>query len=646
MAKKNFLLSLLTIFLLIQSLFVPASLAQTDQTNAQSDKFTTCLKNRVDPATGKPIPDAFSLTWHDPPSPSSLKKYLTGTFHPNSPVYAIACIGTGDGRTCSTGNKANDDYLFFSDLGIENSTGQQVKINQNVNQNTDLTQIIPVRFYLPGTTTEGSKQLANGQGVVNYDTIVYGTQASTGAYSFYGVEIRQRNNVNYGVFEEAGQKQGTFEFDFPDTSGSDCAKISWTHHDPYGVVFDAKSLEPLSGVTITILDKDGKKVQFPGFVNDIKTGIDGTFNYSVQEGVYSLMITPPSNYKFESDPPLNPNAERIYVYKDTNGSFCSLYKPGDQIAELIDTAEEQIKKAPNPECRNIALTPLGQPYVADKVVSMFYDLNKNDLVYTFDGKVSHPLTLVSVEQDGNQLGSQRANNSGYYTVSVPVSAVSPTSPLEVVFTKADLTGSLVQLLKRFLHIEVNAATTSKIVVNPIFSYVEGYAYDSQNHIIPNADVKLRLKRTDGVYFETQADQKGYFLIPPSNIPAMEYEIEFVSPLTGKSYLYQTYQFAKLNETYLKTNQINLITATKAGQKITPEQKTEGTASNSASPVFQQNEKLNNNNNNTNNNPAVAKTAQKTPFNFSIVITIFILVVLILAAVGLVIFLKARNRQTL
>src|SRR3989304_7768583 len=217
-----------------------------------------------------------------------------------------------------------------------------------------------------------------------------------------------------------------------------------------------------------------------------------------------------------------------------------------------------MKKAPDPECRNIALTPLGAPYVASEVTSMFYDFSKNNLVYTFNGKVSHPLTLVSVEQDGQQLGSQKANSSGFYNISIPVSVISANLPIEIVFTKANLTATFANFLKRFFKIEVNAATSSKIVIDPVLSHIEGYAYDSSKQIIPNALVKLRIKKTGGVYFETKADEKGYFVIDSSNIPMMEYEIEFADPRTNIKLTYHTYEFAKSNSDYLKENKINLI----------------------------------------------------------------------------------------
>lgn len=610
---------------------VPVAVAQETQSNAQVDKFTTCLKNRIDPKTGKPYPDTFSLTWHDPPSAQSLKTYLTGNFHPNSTVYAIACKGSDAGKTCSTGNRANDNYLFFSDLEIQNSTGQKIIINEQASQNTDLTKSVPVKFYTQGTATEGSKQTTDTQGVVNYDAVTYGTTVASGAYNFYGIEIRRSENIDYGVFEEGGQQQGTFEFAIPEADANDCARISWTHHDPYGIVFDAKSLEPLSGVTVTILDKNGKKVQYPGFVNDIKTGVDGVFNYSVQAGVYTLVITPPATYRFETDPVLHPNTENVYVFQDTNGSRCSLYRPGTPIKEIIDTSEEEMKKAPDPECRNIALTPLGAPYVAPEVTSMFYDFSKNNLVYTFNGKVSHPLTLVSVEQDGQQLGSQKANNSGFYNISVPVSVISANLPIEIVFTKANLTATFANFLKRLFKIEVNAATSGKIVIDPVLSHIEGYAYDTNKQIIPNALVKLRIKKTGGVYFETKADEKGYFVIDSSNIPMMEYEIEFADPGTNIKLTYHTYEFAKSNSDYLKENKINLITATKDGQKIVPKGEIE--AKNAINPAA-----ANKNNESSVNSP-------KMPIN-SLVITGLVLVLLVGAAATLLLFLRQRNRQQL
>jgi hypothetical protein len=632
--KKFFGLSLFFLVILGFSFFVRAQ----EQTNAQVDKFTSCLENRVDEKTGRSIPDSFNLTWHDPPSPSSLTKYLSGSFHPNSTVYAIACRGGDNGRICSTGNKANDDYLFFSDLQTQNTTGQTIVINNNVGQNTDLTKQILVKFYQVGTQTEGSKQQSDDKGTVNYDAVVSGTTATTGSYRFYGIEIMKIKEKDVAIFEETGQHQGTFEFQLPEVAEGNCAKISWTHHDPYGVVFDAKSLEPIPGVIVTILDKDQKKVQFPGFINDLPTGADGLFNYSVQPGNYTLVVTPPKNFKFEDNPPLDQNAQNVYVFTDTNGSLCSLYSPKEVISEVIDTQKELEKKAPDPECRNIALTPLSSPYVAEKVVSMFYDYGKKNDQYTFDGKVSHPLVIVDITQDSKKLAQQRANHSGFYSIKVSSASVLQTAPIEVSFTKANLT-ALLTMKFPFLK-QVFAASPQQIItIDPIFSYIEGYTYDQQNQIIPNAVVKLKLKRTSGTYFQTKSDATGYFSISSNNIPTMEYYLEFTSPKTNKAVTYRTYEFAKKNSVYLKNNQINLITGTKNGVKVTPvasnpANNTEGTDKSISKP---------------NASPSLDKTinrqVKKTASPLVLVIVLIFFVFFIIG-IGVFIFIRQKNSQNM
>ena len=626
---KRLLLAFLFFLLLLSPSFIVKA---QEQSNAQVDKFTSCLENRKDEKTGRSIPDSFNLTWHDPPSPSSLTKYLTGNFHPNSVVYAIACRGGDNGRVCSTGNKAHDDYLFFSDLQTQNTTGQTIVINENVTENTDLTKQILVKFYEMGTSTEGSKQVSDDRGFVNYDAIVSGTTATTGAYRFYGIEIMKTKEKDIAVFEEAGQHLDTFDFQLPEVSESDCAKISWTHHDPYGVIFDAKSLEPLPGVVVTILDKDLKKVQFPGFVNDLKTGADGLFNYTVQPGNYTLTIKPPKNYKFESDPKLQQNAESVYVFMDSNGSLCSLYKPNEIISEVIDTQKEVAKQAPDPECRNIPLTPLSGPYIADKVVSMFYEYSKNNSQYSFDGKVSHPLTTVDVLQDSRRLAQQKTNRSGFYSVKVALSSITQTSPIEISFTKSTLLGLLAKKIP-FIKEAFAATTTNKIIVDPIFSYIEGYAYDQKNNIIPNALVKLKLKRTSGTYFETRTDDKGYFSISSNNIPMMEYYLEFTSPSTNKTVSYKTYEFAKKNSTYLKTNQINLVAATKNGVKVTPvASDTTGKTDDKSIPKPSTAPTVGNTNNNQ-----TKKTTSPLLMIFVLIIFVFVII-----GIGIWIFFRQKN----
>ncbi|MBI4973331.1 hypothetical protein HZC27_01845 [Candidatus Roizmanbacteria bacterium] len=552
--KKSFLISLFVYFFISLFALVPSSFAGT---NVEPNKAFYCLKNRGNTT------DTIALPYHDPPAEGSATKYLAGTFAPGSEIYAIVC-GAGAGNTCTTGNDEYD-YFLFKKRGLTNNvsfTSQKVK--------------------------------ADGKGVANFDAVISGLSGMTGTtpstYVFRGVQVTYPAPVG-SAGNDGTQKQGTFNFVFKD-GGGNCAQINWTHYDPYGVVFDAVSLEPIPGVVTTILDSAKKKItntQF--FNNDHVTAANGIYNYGVEPGTYYMTVTPPPGYKFEKNPPLNKNAQKVYNFEDTIGSRCTIYSPDEPISEIIDKPDEIQRNAPNPECRNIALTPLSRPYIAAKVTGTYAN-SQLGTEQAFDGKVTHPFTYIKLSQNGKEIvgatdkngkkANQIADNTGDYSFQISNSFFTQFSPITVNFTKADLTGNLVtkipffQPLKRFFsalllklfHYDVSAeSVSSEISIDLVPNFIEGFAYGDQGQIIRNAQVALRIKGAKADYYLTTADANGYFFIESGNLPPMEFTIEVTSPLTNKRSSFRMYEFAKANESYFTKNNINLITGTRGGVSV-------------------------------------------------------------------------------
>ncbi len=516
------------------------------QSNAVFEKTVKCLKNRPEDKG-----NTASLTWHDPPTPQSLPKYLTGTFLPGSTVYTVACIGTGEGRKCGTGNKALDDELFNGTIGLGRGDYQ-----------------INVTFNKP-------KQEVDNTGIVNVDAVVGGTAASQGSYEFFGVEVTQK--VDTTIPGQGALQQGVFKF--IETGAQDCAKLSWTHHDPYGIVFDSMSLEPLGNVVVTINDETGKPLENnPVLMNKKPTGEDGVFNYLVPPGKYIMTVQLPTGYTFSATPKSNANMAAIYDFIDENDakSHCTIYKPG----EIID------EKADLPECRNIPLEPATvAPRVKDPV-SILYSLEK-DLdkdVYRIKGKVSHPLATVIAQQTISatqkvELAKIESNHSGYYTLEIPLANVLPDAPMEVVFKKSSLMGvspqvksflnSLIGLLVKNVH----AQNKNILILDQLPTYIEGYAFDEKQQIIPEATVQVVLKNGGSVYYQTRADVNGYFYIAPKNLPSsqlsLEFSLSFVKP-NGMKVPYKIYEFTKSNKYYFTKEGINLLTGMKNGKVAEPQ----------------------------------------------------------------------------
>ncbi|MEK7079447.1 MAG: hypothetical protein AAB929_05250, partial [Patescibacteria group bacterium] len=521
-------------------------------TNVEPNKAYFCLHNRVGTI------DTIALPLHDPPAEGTVTKHLTGTFAPNSEIYAIVC-GAGAGNTCTTGNNTYDDFLF---------------------KRTGLTNNV---------SFDGQKKKADGRGVINFDAVISGLDGMTGTtpntYTFRAVQVTYPMPVN-AAGNDGTQKQGTFNFIFKDGGGT-CAQINWTHYDPYGVVFDAVSLEPIPGVITTILDSNKTKVANTQFFNNNHiTAANGIYNYGVEPGIYFMTVTPPPGYKFEKNPPLHKNAQKVYNFTDSLGSRCTIYSPDEPIRELIDTGAEVAQDAPNPECRNIALTPLNRPYIAAEVKGS-YSNSQLGLEQSFDGKADYPFTYIKLSQNGKEIvgatdkngkkANQIADNTGDYSFQISNSFFTQFSPIKMNFVKADLTGNLVTQIKNFFTTlfqklfshEVNAqSTSSEISIDLVPNFIEGYAYGDQNQIIRNAQVALRIKGAKADYYQTTADANGYFFIASGDLPPMEFTIEVTSPLTNKRSSFRLYEFAKANESYLTKNNINLLDGTRGGKVIT------------------------------------------------------------------------------
>lgn len=656
------------------------SVLAQDLSNAIPDKKIFCLHNRVDPTTKTAIPNQESAS----AGGKEIKTFLTGNFSRGAKkVYPIACTGSSIGRVCSTGNATDDNYLFFNQLPLIDTTGLTVKVNQTVANFTDLSNLVKVKFYSPNTTTEKSQYEASVEtGEVQTDAVITLTGASS-EHKFFGIEVQTINGKETGVMGQDGSiKLGTFELVFGgNETERECAKLNWVApppppppaqsggeeepeevrgpwvkgmKDPYGVVFDAKSLEPLPGVVMQILDENKQLVtEPPGLINKWTTLVDGLYNYSLYPGIYYLQIEPPAGYKFEDSPPLHPKGVSTYIFKDpVSNNQCNFYRPNEPIDE-----REEIK------CLNIPLTPIGAPYTAVQSTSINYDYRSdisedgnNTPVYVFEGRVSHPFTVVTILQSSKELGTQTANNAGKYKISIPISLFKQTDEVVIDLTKPNLTKShakrdlnsslfsrLSTLFNTLFITDVVADTLhTQIKFDPTPTYIEGYAYDDKKNIIPRAIVTLRYTMTKGLAYKTKADENGYFFIPPESIPPLAFYLEFQNPNSTRVYPLKTYEFANLNKGYIEANTIDMLTGLKFGVPVQLAVAQEKSAQ-SDSSLFSTNT-AGTNMRSTKEGAIVNENARRAPQSNSIVGTVMIIVFLILVVIGVSVWITYKLKR--
>src|SRR3989338_11705736 len=126
---------------------------------------------------------------------------------------------------------------------------------------------------------------------------------------------------------------------------------------------------------------------------------------------------------------------------------------------------------------------------------------------------------------------------------------------------------MMRLAQTSIRIDPPTPTLKPIGFNPILSYVEGYAYDKTSAAIPNAKITVKLKADDQVFYQTTADDTGFFAIYSNNLPFFEYYLEITDPVVGIPVKQTTTEFVTLNQDYITSEDLDLIKSTQGGSSI-------------------------------------------------------------------------------
>ncbi len=344
-----------------------------------------------------------------------------------------------------------------------------------------------------------------------------------------------------------GQKQGTFTFE---GALGHCVPITW---DPYGIVFDSQSLEPIDGAKV-ILTRERANGQFtlvngadtPSILNPFVTTDGGTFSFFVPDGIYRMQVSK-SGFTFPNlSAKLNANALNIYS---------DIYR-----------GEDIIQKG-KVEHRDVPLDSLATPYHSPiKIISYFPLLDKGTNTYYVQGKVSHPLAnlqLYGRMPDASApagfvktrvLTSTRANKLGQFNLSYDLSQLSPTEMIgNLEATKSDLSQTSSAVNVQGASTQTDVAT---LALEPIPNYLEGYAYDSNHNALPKATVGVYLTYSNKPAYQTTADENGYYKISSEYLPPMAYDIKYTTA-TGLSYTIAPSKFIAENADFIKSQQTDL-----------------------------------------------------------------------------------------
>ncbi len=471
---------------------------------------------------------------------SSVMITLKGSGQKNATQYAVLCTTNDNSPTitikkgviCTTGYAKEDISLFgdnnvgaFSPTSWRNSFGTS-KITMQKNGSI---------------TTSGVLENPYGHR----------------AYSFYAISrydpvptvtLKNQQSMQLGIFEIPTLT--------PNDNASTCSSIRW---DPYGVVFDSQSLEPIPNIQISLLESDNIPVSLPGLDNPSKpTKDDGAFNFLANPGIYLMDPITPQGYSFSKTPKINPNWSKIYT---------DLYHPGDS----VDERKGPIRK-------DIPLDPGNNKfYTADPVISEDYSMRLG-LNTKFLGYVSHPLsTIVLVGKiSGKEYARASSDKNGFWQILLNNSLIPQNEQLIPKAIKADIYGNtklinmnniwfgymnrLFQALSKSFFVSAQSKSSSLTSeYSPILTYIEGYAYDNKNNILPHIPVYIKLDSSrEGIYYQTETDSNGFFSIPSQFLPIFPYHLEYiVSPDTAPT-IVTTDQFVRENKAYLGDKKLDLI----------------------------------------------------------------------------------------
>ncbi|PIP14661.1 hypothetical protein COW98_05110 [Candidatus Roizmanbacteria bacterium CG22_combo_CG10-13_8_21_14_all_35_9] len=507
----------------------------------------------------------------------------------------------------------------------------------------DIVTCLPSVGCVPNT---GFVQLDSGNnffspGVINEPGQLVNVQDHTGYYIYAAHTPEPLGAGAEG--ENATQQQAELPLII---SGSveDCEQIYW---DPYGRVFDSVSLEPFGKgeAVVTLLDENGNPSSNT-FTNNVLIDEMGKYNILInKDGRYKLKVTPKTNHKFTA-------AEPDIRYKDL---YDFIYKLGDPA--FAETAQ-------SPKRVDVVLEPIGAPYSRspDYISREYIDvLFKGELYTKIALRTVHPKTIVKVMVDGVELtedGAGRAlpktsDKEGYWLVLIKKEVFSQTGfSIELIknpqyYPLAKNNNYFSQLIDKLaslffkkvsaqqsIKIDSGSSTDNKktiIKFEPILEYIEGFSYDNNNKIIPRAKVNIKLKMNDKIYSSTTTDDSGFFTMYPKNLPPYEFYLEIINPETKKVAVQTTGEFVKKNQAYLDSEKINLIQATKQDQKI-------------INPTIGELNNIVNNNNQPTNQPTTS-TSTKTAFNPTILIIISVIALLVIVALGLVLYIKKSQGLT-
>lgn len=604
--------------------------AQVNQEGMQQAKAWSCLKAELcggatDPCAGTTASGQPYVAGHRAKLSFSAESGQKPA--PGKDRYIVVCIMTKEGNKCTTGNALADAKLGLNELPyLVANYGyalQDFAVVGPDNKTTNLLNLSVEAATKPTGTTNPNQ--SNGP----YEWQDYTSQGLTRewfAVSFYDPQQQKCDTVG-------GQQQCTFTFE---GLAGKCTGIAW---DPYGRVFDSRSLEPVSGASLDIYLKRANNTYTPltafdkeaqgGVANpSVPTLADGRYSFLVGAGIYKLDLVVNPRFSFVTNPALNLSYKKMYS---------DIYQKGAEIDERFGAQH-----------RDIPVVSSGQPITSPVVImEQGEQLDKANGIMMFSLRFSHPFTQVTiyakkvdpvnptVATRTKTLFTGKADKNGWLKTDISQAKLDLGESFEVTYVKTNLTGGVTSKkgLQDFLTGEVNAQETavqaSSVTVDPIPNYAEGYAKDPSDNVMPGATVGVYLTNSTVPYYQTKADANGYFKITSEYLPFYPYKLKY-STANGTSVSVLASKFVAQNEAFITEQKINTneyVTVNGEKPNLVAQNNNQDGAS-------------------TNQTSGIGAVQQQNQNQSSVGLILLIVLLLLVGVVGLIlgVYLLRRNQQ--
>jgi len=298
--------------------------------------------------------------------------------------------------------------------------------------------------------------------------------------------------------------------------------------DPFGRIFDAQTLEPVPNIKIVLTKQrlngsftkvnpyDPQDVTGGAIINPYTTKNDGMYYFVIPDGTYQIDMSPENNpvvVVATNAASLNPNYNKIYydIYPLLTGK------------NIIQKGEIQHRDIPVILPQNVRYLP--------ELESYFHSINKKTGVVDISGSISIPLSQIRIYAvgldpktkqgvKGRIIASATAEPNSHFALSFSTSSlINGETYGEIEIEKTDIANASLKL----------TGEIKKTQLNPILNYIEGYAKDAKGKTIPFAKVGIYQPLGKKPYFETTADDRGYYGISSEHLPPSNYSLKYTTP---------------------------------------------------------------------------------------------------------------------